>query len=60
MPTLILLGKEELTKIQMDFNKITIEQLKQAQLALNNRPRKVLGYKTPGEIMNQEINNYAA
>ena len=43
-----------------DFNKITIEQLKQAQLALNNRPRKVLGYKTPGEIMNQEINNYAA
>lgn len=43
-----------------DFNKITIEQLKQAQLALNNRPRKILGYKTPNEIMNQEITNYAA
>lgn len=43
-----------------DFNKITIEQLKQAQFALNNRPRKILGYKTPKEIMNQEITNYAA
>ena len=43
-----------------DFNKITFEQLKQAQLALNNRPRKILGYKTPNEIMNQEISNYAA
>jgi IS30 family transposase len=29
-------------------------------LALNNRPRKILGYKTPNEIMNQEITNYAA
>lgn len=43
-----------------DFNKITNEQLKQAQFALNNRPRKILGYKTPNEIMNQEITNYAA
>ena len=43
-----------------DFNKITIEQLKQAQYALNNRPRKVLAYKTPNEIMKQEITNYAA
>ena len=43
-----------------DFNKITIEQLKQAQHSLNNRPRKILAYKTPNEIMNQEITNYAA
>jgi IS30 family transposase len=43
-----------------DFNKITIEQLKQAQFALNNRPRKILGYKTPNEIMNHEINKNAA
>ena len=43
-----------------DFNKITFEQLKQAQFALNNRPRKILGYKTPYEIMTQEITNYAA
>ena len=43
-----------------DFNKIAIEQLKQAETALNNRPRKVLGYKTPNEMIKQEINNYAA
>ena len=43
-----------------DFNKITIEQLKQAQYSLNNRPRKVLGYKTPNEVMKLEITNYAA
>lgn len=43
-----------------DFNKIAIEQLKHAETALNNRPRKVLGYKTPNEMINQEINNYAA
>lgn len=40
-----------------DFNTITIEQIKQAQNSLNNRPRKVLGYKTPNEMMNQEITN---
>jgi IS30 family transposase len=43
-----------------DFNKISVEQLKQAETALNNRPRKVLGYKTPNELIKQEINNYAA
>jgi IS30 family transposase len=34
-----------------DFNKITKEQLKIAQDKLNNRPRKVLNYKTPTEAM---------
>ena len=43
-----------------DFNAITNKQLKQAELKLNNRPRKVLGYKTPQEKMNQEITNYIA
>jgi transposase, IS30 family len=43
-----------------DFNTITNHQLKQAQNALNNRPRKILGYKTPNESMNQEITNYRA
>jgi transposase, IS30 family len=43
-----------------DFNKVSIEQLKQAQFKLNDRPRKILGYKTPNEIMNQEIANYDA
>jgi IS30 family transposase len=34
-----------------DFNKITEIQLKIAQEKLNNRPRKVLNYKTPAEAM---------
>jgi IS30 family transposase len=38
-----------------DFNKISLKQLKDAQNNLNNRPRKVLGYKTPNEKMNEEI-----
>ena len=42
-----------------DFNKITLKQLKEAQNNLNDRPRKVLGYKTPNEKMNDEIINYA-
>lgn len=41
-----------------DFNIITIEQLNHAQNALNNRPRKVLGYKTPHETMKLEITNH--
>lgn len=40
-----------------DFSKVTSEQLKQAQNNLNNRPRKVLGYKTPNEMMEIEIAN---
>ena len=43
-----------------DFNNITLEQLRIAQFSLNNRPRKILGYRTPNEIMKQEITNYAA
>jgi len=34
-----------------DFNKVTIEQLKIVQDKLNSRPRKILGYKTPSEMM---------
>ncbi|MDY6895066.1 MAG: IS30 family transposase [Thermotogota bacterium] len=37
-----------------DFNNVTEEQLKIVQDKLNNRPRKVLGFKTPNEIMAQE------
>ena len=39
-----------------DFNNITLKQLKDAQYNLNNRPRKVLGYKTPTEKMTEEMN----
>lgn len=39
-----------------NFNEITEHQLKEVQYNLNNRPRKVLGYKTPSEIMAMEYN----
>ena len=38
-----------------DFNKISVERLKQIENNLNNRPRKVLGFKTPNQIRNEEI-----
>lgn len=34
-----------------DFNKVKPEQLKELQDRLNNRPRKVLGWKTPNEAL---------
>lgn len=34
-----------------NFNDITEKQLKEVEYKLNNRPRKILGYKTPSEIM---------
>ena len=39
-----------------DFNNITEQQLKQAQNRLNNRPRKILKYKTPAYMLDLEIN----
>ena len=39
-----------------DFNNITEQQLKHAQNRLNNRPRKVLKYKTPAYMLELEIN----
>lgn len=41
-----------------DFKNVTEQQLKDIQNNLNNRPKKVLGYKTPKEQMMQEINNH--
>jgi len=37
-----------------DFNKISENQLKEVQNILNNRPRKVLGFYTANEKMNEE------
>jgi IS30 family transposase len=37
-----------------NFNEIDERQLKEVQNKLNNRPRKVLGYRTPIEIMELE------
>lgn len=38
-----------------DFNNVTIEELKRIENNLNNRPRKVLGFKTPNQIRKEEI-----
>ena len=40
-----------------DFNKVTVEQLKTIENNLNNRPRKVLGFRTPNEMRMIEIEN---
>jgi transposase, IS30 family len=41
-----------------DFNQVTEEQLKVVQDKLNNRPRKVLGFRTPAEMLQKEILNF--
>ena len=43
-----------------DFNLVSESQLKIVQDKLNNRPRKVLGFRTPAEMLQKEIlmNNY--
>lgn len=38
-----------------DFNKVSYKDLLVMQERLNNRPRKVLGYKTPWEVFNRHI-----
>jgi IS30 family transposase len=38
-----------------DFSKVTPEQIKYIEDELNNRPRKKLNYKTPNEVLLQEI-----
>ncbi len=38
-----------------DFNKIDEKQLRIIQEKLNNRPRKIIGYKTPKEMMDFEL-----
>lgn len=37
-----------------DFNNVTAKQLKYVQDKLNNRPRKIINYKTPNEIFKQK------
>lgn len=38
-----------------DFNKISLERLKEIEDNLNNRPRKVLGFRTPNQMRDIEI-----
>ncbi|MBR2252702.1 MAG: IS30 family transposase, partial [Neisseriaceae bacterium] len=38
-----------------DFNLISEEELKFVQNALNNRPRKILGWRMPKEVFTQHL-----
>lgn len=38
-----------------NFNEITPKEVEQVMNLLNNRPRKCLGWKTPAEVMNEEL-----
>jgi IS30 family transposase len=42
-----------------DFNKVSLERLKEIENILNNRPRKVLGFRTPNQMRELEIQQYA-
>jgi len=42
-----------------NFNEISENKLKIIQHKLNNRPRKIIGYKTPNEMMDLELKNVA-
>jgi len=42
---------------QTDFNLVSETQLKNIEDKLNNRPRKVLGFKTPSEMIEKEKNS---
>jgi IS30 family transposase len=41
-----------------DFNKVTYKQLREIQDKLNNRPRKVLGYRTPLELLKKHFKSF--
>jgi IS30 family transposase len=34
----------------MALDKVTVKEIRVSQNKLNNRPRKLLGYKTPNEV----------
>ena len=41
-----------------DFKKVSEKQLKVVQKKLNNRPRKILRYRTPNEVFQSELLNH--
>jgi transposase, IS30 family len=38
-----------------DFSKVSVTEIKRVQNELNDRPRKVLGWKKPDEVFNQLV-----
>jgi len=39
-----------------DLDKLTPRQIRRVENLINNRPVKLLGYKTPNEVFAQEMN----
>ena len=39
--------------METDFSTVSVRQLKRVQRELNDRPRAVLNYKKPDEVINQ-------
>lgn len=44
----------------MDFSTITDDYLRWVEQCLYNRPRKILGFKTPLEVFNEDLLNTVA
>lgn len=44
----------------MDLSTVSAEQLKSIENKLNNRPRKILGFKTPNEVFSQLARDHIA
>jgi len=42
---------------KLDINLLTTEKLQKIEDILNNMPRKILGYKTPNQVWNEELKN---
>ena len=42
---------------KIDINLLTTKKLQQIENILNNMPRKILGYKTPNQVWNEELKN---
>jgi len=40
-------------RMETDFSTVSVRQLKRVQRELNDRPRAVLNYKKPDEVINQ-------
>ncbi|MDA7889824.1 hypothetical protein N9A78_01290 [Akkermansiaceae bacterium] len=38
-----------------DFTEITLERLQEVEDEINNRPRKILGYESPNDLLHELI-----
>ena len=42
---------------KLNINLLTTQKLQKIEDILNNMPRKILGYKTPNQVWNEELQN---